>query len=200
MSTALNILTGITNLFSWENIKHIFTYNEGEPMIFTQFFFWGFFAIVLFFYSFINKKRGLRNAYLFLVSLFFYYKTSGLFISILLFSTVSDFIIGQLIYRANKKNIKQLFVAASVIINLFVLGYFKYAYFFTESFNEFFHTNYEMFNHFAQWTNDTIGSHFEVNKILLPVGISFYTFQTISYSVDVYRGHVKPVRNILDFG
>ncbi len=196
----MHILLGMSNLFSWENIKHIFTYNEGEPMIFTQFFFWGFFAVVLFFYSFIYKKRGLRNAYLFLVSLFFYYKTSGLFISILLFSTLSDFIIGQLIYKVNKKNIKQLFVTTSVLINLFVLGYFKYAYFFTESFNEFFHTNYQMFNHFAQWTNDTIGTHFEVNKILLPVGISFYTFQTISYSVDVYRGHIKPVSNILDFG
>ena len=169
-------------------------------MIFTQFFFWGFFAVVLFFYSLIYKKRGLRNAYLFFISLFFYYKTSGLFISILLFSTLSDFIIGQLIYGSKKQLIKQLFVSASIFINLFVLGYFKYAYFFTESFNEFFHTNHHVFNHFAQWTNENVGSHFEVNKILLPVGISFYTFQTISYSIDVYREKIKPVRNILDFG
>ena len=169
-------------------------------MIFTQFFFWGFFAVVLFFYSLIYKKRGLRNAYLFIVSLFFYYKTSGLFVSILLFSTISDFIIGQLIYGSKKKLFRQLFVATSVFINLFVLAYFKYAYFFTESFNEFFSTNHEVFNHFAQWTNVNIGTHFEVNKILLPVGISFYTFQTISYSIDVYRKHIKPVRNILDFG
>ncbi len=179
---------------------HIFTYQEGEPMIFTRFFFWGFFAVVLFFYSMIYKRQGLRNAYLFFVSLFFYYKTSGLFISILLFSTLSDFIIGQLIYNSRKKTVKQIFVAASVFINLFVLGYFKYAYFFTDAFNEFFHTQYEVINHFALWTNENIGTHFEVNKILLPVGISFYTFQTISYSVDVYRGHIKPVRNILDFG
>ena len=169
-------------------------------MIFTQFFFWAFFAVVLFFYSLVYKNRGLRNAYLFFVSLFFYYKTSGLFVSILLFSTLSDFIIGQLIYSSKKKLTKQLFVATSVFINLFILGYFKYAYFFTESFNEFFNTNYEIFNHFAQWTNDNVGTHFEVNKILLPVGISFYTFQTISYSIDVFRGHIKPVRNILDFG
>jgi D-alanyl-lipoteichoic acid acyltransferase DltB (MBOAT superfamily) len=169
-------------------------------MIFTQFFFWGFFAIVLLGYSFIYKKRGVRNAYLFAVSLFFYWKTSGLFISILLFSTLSDYIIGWLIYSSKKKLYKKLFVATSIIINLFVLCYFKYAYFFTESFNEFFHTNYEVFNHFAQWTNENAGTHFEVNKILLPVGISFYTFQTISYSVDVYREEIKPVKNILDFG
>ncbi len=188
------------HFFSTENIIHMFSYNEGEPMIFTRFFFWGFFAVVLFFYSLVYKKRGLRNAYLFFVSLFFYYKTSGLFISILLFSTLSDFIIGQLIYGSKKDWKKRIFVALSVFINLFVLAYFKYAYFFTESFNEFFHTNYEVFNHFAQWTNDNVGSHFEVNKILLPVGISFYTFQTISYSIDVYRKHISPVKNILDFG
>ncbi len=194
------ILQWLGHFFSAENILHLFSYNEGEPMIFTRFFFWGFFAVVLFFYSLVYKKRGLRNAYLFFVSLFFYYKTSGLFISILLFSTLSDFVIGQLIYGSREKWKKQIFVAASVFINLFVLSYFKYAYFFTDSFNEFFHTNYEVFNHFAQWTNDNVGTHFEVNKILLPVGISFYTFQTISYSIDIYRKHITPVRNILDFG
>lgn len=169
-------------------------------MIFTQFFFWGFFAVVLLFYSILYKKRGIRNAYLFLVSLFFYYKTSGLFISILLFSTMSDYIIGRLIYTSKQKISKKLLLAASIIINLFVLCYFKYAYFFTDSFNALFHTNYEVFNHFAQWTNENVGTHFEINKILLPVGISFYTFQTISYSVDVYREEIKPVRNVLDFG
>jgi D-alanyl-lipoteichoic acid acyltransferase DltB (MBOAT superfamily) len=200
----LNEITNISQWLNWffslENLKHIFNYNEGEPMIFTQFFFWGFFAFVLLFYSVIHKKRGLRNAYLFAVSLFFYWKTSGLFISILLFSTLSDYIIGWLIYSSKKKIYKQLFVATSILINLFVLCYFKYAYFFTDSYNEFFHTNYQVFNHFAQFANENIGTHFEVNKVLLPVGISFYTFQTISYSVDVYRKEIKPVKSVLDFG
>ena len=200
MNEISNISQWIDWFFSFENLKHIFTYNEGEPMIFTQFFFWAFFAVVLLFYSILYKKRGLRNAYLFIVSLFFYYKTSGLFISILLFSTLSDYIIGLLIYSSKKKLYKKIFVATSVIINLFVLCYFKYAYFFTDSFNELFHTNYEVFNHFAQWTNDNVGTHFSVNQILLPVGISFYTFQTISYSIDVYREEIKPVRSMLDFG
>lgn len=169
-------------------------------MIFTGFFFWGFFAIVLSIYSIIHKKRGLRNAFLFLVSLFFYYKTSGLFITILIFSTVSDYIIGKLIYSSKRKLAKQLLVASSVVINLFVLCYFKYAYFFTDAYNDLFQTNYQVFNHFAQFTNETIGTSYSVNQILLPVGISFFTFQTISYSVDVYREQVKPVNNILDFG
>ncbi|MBL4669866.1 MAG: MBOAT family protein, partial [Flavobacteriales bacterium] len=77
---------------------------------------------------------------------------------------------------------------------------FKYAYFFTDSFNAFFQTNYEVFNHFAHWTNSYADTHFTVNKILLPVGVSFYTFQTISYAIDVYRKEIKPVKSILDFG
>ena len=55
-------------------------------------------------------------------------------------------------------------------------------------------------NVMAQWANSATGTHFSVDKILLPVGISFYTFQTISYSIDVYRGELKPVNNIIDFG
>ncbi|MGB0881936.1 MAG: MBOAT family O-acyltransferase [Vicingaceae bacterium] len=200
MNEITNISEWFSWFFGWENIKHILTYNEGEPLIFTAFFFWGFFAVVLAFYSVIHKKRAIRNAFLFLVSLFFYYKTSGLFITILLFSTFSDYGIGWAIYSAKKKYAKQIFVALSVLINLFVLCYFKYAYFFTDSFNAFFQTNYEVFNHFAQFTNANMGTHFEVNKVLLPVGISFYTFQTISYSIDVYRKEIKPVSSILDFG
>lgn len=182
------------------NLKSLFVYNEGEPMIFTAFFFWGFFAVVLLTYSLIHKKRGLRNAFLFFASLFFYYKTSGLFISILLFSTLSDYFIGKIIYSSPKKVTKQIFVGLSVVINLFVLCYFKYAYFFTDAYNDIFQTNYQVFNHFAQFANDTVGTAYSVNQILLPVGISFFTFQTISYSVDVYKEKIKPVNSILDFG
>lgn len=200
----MNEITNIADWFIWffgiENLKSIFIYNNTEPLMFTGFFFWAFFGVVLLAYSVVHKKRGLRNAFLFFASLFFYYKTSGLFVSILLFSTLSDYIIGKQIFKTRKDRGKQIWVALSVIINLFVLCYFKYAYFFTDSFNAFFHTNYEVFNHFAQWTNEFSGSHFEVDKILLPVGISFYTFQTISYSVDIYRKEIKPVNNILDFG
>lgn len=200
MDNTLNITDWFGWFFSAENLKSIFTFNTESPLIFTQFFFWAFFAVVLLFYSIIHKKIALRNAYLFLVSLFFYYKTSGLFVTILLFSTFSDYFLGLLIHRSPAKSLKQLLVAISVIINLFLLCYFKYAYFFTESYNELFNTDYQVFNHFAQFANSITGGHYEVNRILLPVGISFFTFQTISYAVDVYRGDVKPVKNILDFG
>lgn len=181
-------------------LHDILSYSEAKPLLFTRLYFWGFFAFLLIIYSFIYKKNPLRNAYLFFMSLFFYYKSGGYFFTLLIFSTVADFTLGQLIYSAKTTLKKKLFVAASVIINLSLLGYFKYTYFFTDIINHTFHTNFEVVNYLASWTNNITGSSFDISRIILPVGISFYTFQTISYSVDVYRGKVKPVKNIIDFG
>jgi D-alanyl-lipoteichoic acid acyltransferase DltB (MBOAT superfamily) len=183
-------------------IEKIFLFDKEAPLIFTRFYFWAFFAIVLFFYSFLHKTKNktIRSAYLFLVSLFFYWKSSGFFFFILLFSTVTDFHIGKAIYNSRSDLRSKLLIALSVFINLTVLVYFKYAYFFTDSFNQMFNTNFEVINYLAQWSNEGFGTHFTVDKILLPVGISFYTFQTISYSVDVYRKEIKPVNNLIDFG
>lgn len=184
----------------WQRIVDLITYDPANPLIFSRFFFWGFYFIVLGFYSLVYPQRLLRNAYLFLVSLFFYYKSSGLSILILLFSTVSDFFIGKQIYQTKHPVLRKAWVGLSVFLNLSVLGYFKYAYFFTDNFNAIFNTNFQVINHFAQFSNSFFGTSFRIDKILLPVGISFYTFQTISYSVDIYRHQVRPVRNILDFG
>ncbi|SFU51110.1 D-alanyl-lipoteichoic acid acyltransferase DltB, MBOAT superfamily [Pustulibacterium marinum] len=182
-------------------LKDIFTFSEEFPLIFTQANFWIFFAVIYFVFALIYKKIPLRNAYLFLVSLFFYYKTSGLFIGILIFSTLVDFFIGRNIYRSNNALKRKVLVTTSVCVNLLVLCYFKYAYFFTDSFNYLFHTNIEVFNWLAHWGNGFANqTYFTVDKIILPVGISFYTFQTISYSVDIYRGNLKPLKSIMDFG
>ncbi|QDO94014.1 MBOAT family protein [Formosa sediminum] len=182
-------------------LNDIFTFTEDFPLIFTQINFWIFFAIVYFIFALVYKKVPLRNAYLFLISLFFYYKTSGLFIGILVFSTLVDFIIGRSIYKSEHKNKRLILVCLSVFINLFVLCYFKYAYFFTDAFNALFSTQYQVFNYLAYWGNSFNNqNYFTVDKIILPVGISFYTFQTISYSVDIYRKKLKPLNSILDFG
>ncbi len=183
-----------------EQLKNILLYDEQTPLLFTRLYFWIFFALVLVGYSIIYRNRAVRNAYLFAISLFFYYKTSGFFVSILLVSTITDFIIGQRIYATKAVLGKKLWLSLSIFINLFILVYFKYAYFFTDAFNDLLGTDYTPINHFAYWTNSFFDSHFRIDKILLPVGVSFFTFQTISYSVDVYRGLLKPVRNILDFG
>ena len=81
------------------------------------------------------------------------------------------------------------------------MAYFKYAYFFTDTYNALFHTQHETFNYLAYWANGfQYKGYFSVDKIILPVGISFYTFQTISYTMDVYRRKVVPLKSILDFG
>jgi alginate O-acetyltransferase complex protein AlgI len=172
---------------------------------------WSVFAVCIIYYSLRNRKTASRNAFLFAASLFFYYKTSGFFFLILVFSTLVDYLNGMGVYRARRQWQRKALVTLSISINLFVLFYFKYAYFFTDSynqfllsFNEFWGTtwgNYlQVENVLASWANDNFGGGFRVDKIFLPVGISFYTFQTISYSVDIYRRQVKPVYNILDFG
>ena len=181
-------------------MQNIFLYSRESPLIFTQFYFWIFFAVVLFGYTFLSNKRIGRSAFLLLVSIFFYYKSSGFFFFLIIFSTFVGFYTGKGIGRNQNVFIRKLLLSISIVVNLGVLAYFKYAYFFTDAYNEFFSTNYEVINWLAKWSNDVWGSHFEVSKILLPVGISFFTFQTISYTIDVYRGLLKPVKNILDFG
>ena len=179
----------------------IFTFSEDFPLIFTQANFWIFFAVTYFVFALIYKKITLRNSYLFLISLFFYYKTSGLFIGILIFSTLVDFFIGRSIHKSEQQTKRYILVTLSVVINLTVLCYFKYAYFFTDSFNLLFHTNFEVVNWLAQWGNSfNDQNYFTVDKIILPVGISFYTFQTISYSVDIFRRKLVPLKSIVDFG
>ena len=211
-----------------EFLRHIFGFNSESPLLFTQFYFWAFFAIVYAVFALImemgarsaqairqegdkakgrNTRLHLRNVFLMAVSWFFYYKTSGLFLLILLFITVSDWLIAQQIYRnkeqgtRNKEARAKAWLALSIIIDLGLLCYFKYAYFFTHVFNNIFGTEVAVFDIFAYVGNGfSDNGRFMVDRIILPVGISFYIFQVISYTVDVYRGHVKPVKNILDFG
>jgi alginate O-acetyltransferase complex protein AlgI len=159
-------------------------------------------VIALVGYSFLHKSpnRAMRTGYLLVLSLFFYYKSSGLFFFILVLSTITDFYIGKWIFKAKSDSAKKALIGLSLFVNLGLLVYFKYSYFFIDSLNNFLGTNFDVINFLALWANDATGTHFRVDQILLPVGISFYTFQTLSYSIDIYRGQLKPVNNIIDFG
>ena len=210
-----------------EFLHHIFGFNSESPLLFTQFYFWAFFALVYAVFALImeggaqsaqairregdkakgrNTRLHLRNVFLMAVSWFFYYKTSGLFLLLLLFVTLSDWLIAKRIYRnkeqgtRSKDHIAKAWLALSVVIDLGLLCYFKYAYFFTNVVNNLLGTELAVFDLFAYIGNGFSESgRFMVDKIILPVGISFYLFQVMSYTIDVYRGHVKPVKNILDF-
>ena len=196
--------------------QHIFAFNPDSPLLFTQFYFWAFFALVYALFALImsnlpsegldtsNRRLHLRNVYLLFVSWFFYYKTSGLFLLILAFVTLSDWLIAGRIKSAisnNKTQIPQIWLCLSVVIDLGLLAYFKYAYFFTNMINDLFGTGFRVFDIFAYVGNGFAqAGRFSVDTIVLPVGISFYIFQVISYTADVYRGRIQPVKNILDFG
>ena len=211
-------------------IHHILGFNAESPLLFTQFYFWAFFALVYALFALLislpskegyglglpNRRLHLRNVYLMFVSWFFYYKTSGLFLLILAFVTLSDWLIAKRIHKnlsaqavcqqsglsANRSVSKAvLWLMLSVVIDLSILFYFKYAYFFTNVINSWFGADFRVFDIFAYIGNGfSEAGRFDVDTIILPVGISFYTFQVISYTCDVFRRKIEPVKNILDFG
>lgn len=182
-------------------IRNIFLYNDSAPLIFTQFYFWAFFAIVMAMLCLIGNRLLLRNTFLFIVSLFFYYKTSGIFILLLIFAILASFVIGKWLSITQKGWRQNMILSFGIIVNLAVLSYFKYAYFIADMINNMFGTNFEVVDYFALIANTISDSnYFRADVILLPVGISFFTFQCISYLMDIYRDRIKPVRNILDYG
>jgi len=182
-------------------LRDVFAFDENSPLLFTQMHFWVFFCIVFAGFALTGRRTLMRNAYLMAVSLLFYYKTSGLFVGLLLMVTCSDFLIARRIYAAHERWRKRLWLALSVTLDLGILCYFKYSYFFADIIGQIFGIHIEVRNIAAEWFNAAVGSPvFSVDRIILPVGISFYTFQVISYTADVYRGLIRPVRNILDFG
>ena len=179
----------------------VFSFDKNSPLLFTQMHFWVFFCIIYAGFALMQKRRHMRNTYLMAVSLLFYYKTSGLFVGLLLLVTCSDYFIAQRIYECSEQWKKRLWLTLSVMLDIGILCYFKYSYFFADIIGQIFGIHIEVKNIAAEWFNVAAGSPvFSVDRIILPVGISFYTFQVISYTADVYRGLIKPVRNILDFG
>ncbi|EOO27518.1 hypothetical protein IIU_05899 [Bacillus cereus VD133] len=125
----------------------------------------------------------LRNFILFVISLIFYAWGEPVYIVIMLFSTVFDYANGLLIdkYR-DRKNLARVIFINSLIVNLGLLGFFKYSEFLVDTVNTIFNLN------------------IEVTKLPLPIGISFYTFQTMSYVIDVYLGKIQAQKNIISFG
>lgn len=187
------------NLNYHDIINELFVYSPETPILFTRPVFWILFAGIMGFYSFFYKKNPIRNFYLLLISLFLYYKTNGSFVALLVFSAGFNYLAGRLIENRKPGPSAKIWLIAAISCNLFVLAYFKYAYFFTESFNELFRTKYEVVNWLILWQNKVLGTSLDAMVILLPIGISFFTFQAISYLVDIYRDRVGAVKNIFDF-
>ena len=185
----------------WTFLRRLFSFDPNSPLLFTQFYFWAFFAIVYAVFALIGDRRLLRNSFLFFTSLLFYFKTSGLSVLILLFVTCSDFLIAKRIAASADQGRRRAWLVLSVCVDLILLCYFKYSYFFADLLYSLTGVQIKVTDVFGALGNAIAGRElFRVDSIVLPVGISFFIFQVISYTVDVYRREVKPVDNILDFG
>ncbi|GAB4451114.1 MAG: MBOAT family protein [Bacteroidia bacterium] len=186
-----------------ENIIQKILYQDNEPLLFTHLFFWIFFLLVLLFYSFVYNWQGKKNKwkilYLLAVSFYFYYKTSGVFIILLWYVIIADFFLGKWIATSDRWK-KKLLLSISIINSLLLLSYFKYSQFFVESINQLLGTQFTYNNYFSIFTNEFLNTHFDIDKLIFPVGISFFLFQTMSYTIDVYRQKVEPLHSIIDYG
>ena len=170
-----------------------------RPWTFLELGFWVFLALVLIGFASLERKLALRNAYLMLVSWFFYYHTSQWYVVLLIFATSVDFGVAHALHRSDKPWLRRLLLALSVVSNLGVLFFFKYAYFAADVWNDLTGLAWNPTPFWAGWSNASLGTDFVEDMILLPVGISFYTFQCLSYTVDVYRRNLKPVARFTDF-
>lgn len=153
-------------------------------MIFTEFRFLLFFAIVFSVHWLLPRNRG-RKVWLLLVSYAFYSVWDWKFLSLIIFSTLVDFVAGRRIFESRTKAKRKAWLAVSLFVNLSLLGAFKYLDFFRDS-------TADLLRLFG------FDPHIESLNWILPVGISFYTFQTLSYSLDIYFGRLKPVNKLLD--
>ena len=170
-----------------------------RPWTFLELGFWVFFVLVLIGFASLERKLALRNAYLMLVSWFFYYHTSQWYVVLLIFATSVDFGVAHALHRSDKPWLRKLLLALSVLSNLGVLFFFKYAYFAADLWNDLTGLAWNPTPFWAGWSNASLGTDFVEDVILLPVGISFYTFQCLSYTIDVYRRNLKPVARFTDF-
>ncbi len=189
------------DLFSGQRFHDLFLSWKNVDLTFSKLDFWLFFLAVMLIFSVLHKNKVVRSIYLTAVSLFFYYKTSGLSVSVLVFTLLANYFFGLGIENSVKNRSRKILMACAVILNVLVLAYFKYAYFFTNSFNELFHTNHQVFNAFSYFQNgfSTVGEHSIFDKLILPAGVSFFTFSSIAYIIDVYRKEAKAVRKFYDF-
>jgi len=165
----------------WGRLAHQFVYDPKNPLLFNNGFFLFFFVVfMLLYYAFRNNIRW-RNYIICFFSLYFFYKASGWFVLLVMLSAVIDYSLSNLIYRTFQPTKKKLLLGLSVCINLGLLFYFKYT------------------NFFISICNDLFTARINPLNILLPVGISFYTFENLSYTIDVYKGEFKPIKKFSEY-
>ncbi|GAA4304097.1 MBOAT family O-acyltransferase [Compostibacter hankyongensis] len=156
-------------------------YNPQDPILFNSGFFLYFFAALLLCYQFVHRSPRGRVWLFTLFSLYFFYKACGYYVGLVILAAIVDFNLSRWIYYSESRAKRNALLTFSIVVNLGLLFYFKYTDF------------------FIGILNDLELGHFRPLKLLLPIGISFYTFENLSYTIDVYRRHFKPVDRFMDY-
>jgi D-alanyl-lipoteichoic acid acyltransferase DltB (MBOAT superfamily) len=177
-----------------DKILQQLTYHSDDPLIFSTSLFLFLFLGFTLVYFLLEKKMTARLLFVTAFSYYFYYKSSGFYFFLLAVVTVSDYFLAKGIYACRGESGEEsgetsqlgrgrgrFLLVLSLLVDLGLLGYFKYT------------------NFFGKMIADCIGSNFQPFDIFLPVGISFFTFQSLSYTIDIYRGQLKPVNSFLDY-
>jgi len=165
----------------FDKVLHELAYQPKAPIIFSSGLFLFLFLAFLAVYMLVYKTERLRIYYVVAFSLYFYYKSSGLYFLLLILLTISDFNIARWMKNTVRQSSRRWLVVLSLTLNLGMLAYFKYTNFLFSSFY------------------DLIGKPFNPFNIFLPVGISFFTFQSLSYTIDVYRRNIEPLKRLSDY-
>ena len=164
-----------------QTILETLQYNVKDPLLFNSMFFLFFFFLFLAVYQFVQHKINTRIIIVSVFSLFFFYKACGWYVGCIIAAAVIDFYLSNKIFASKHKRNKKLLLITSIILNLGLLCFFKYT------------------NLFITTINDLSHGHIRPLQLILPIGISFYTFENLSYTIDVYRGKFEPVKRFWDY-
>lgn len=168
-------------MLNFDYILSLLRFNPDEPIVFISGFFLWFFVAFIFFYSVFSKIHVARLLVLVLFSYYFYYKAGGDFVLLLLLSSLAEYYLSLTIFKSQKKWLRGILFALILLVNIGVLVYFKYSNFFIGIYNGVF--------------NGSAG----LLEVSLPIGISFFTFQKLGYSIDIFRKTGTPANSIIEF-
>lgn len=168
-------------MMNLEAIINTLFYDSKNPLVFNSSFFLFFFSVFIFLYAALYQRTTLRLWLVSCFSLYFFYKACGHYVVFILIAAVVDYHISHWINDSKSVPKKKALLVSSILLNLGLLFFFKYTDFFIQTWNH--------------WKSDDLS----LLQLVLPVGISFYTFENLSYTIDVYRGHFKPVNRFVDY-
>lgn len=163
------------------NMWNMLCYDPEKPLLFNSGLFWCLFLIFLPIYGMLKSRRTKMMLFVIAFSLYFFYKSSGLYFLLLVATSVIDWALAMQIRQEITVKMKRFWMVLSLVVSVGVLCWFKYSNFLIININELLHSNFQPLD------------------IVLPLGISFYTFKTISYIIDVYKGKIEPTENWLDY-